>query len=72
MARCGIKIEVISDLVGHSDPAFTMKRYRQVLPDEAKESALSLSEMIVRCGNGGSGTRQQEESDTLLEESGLA
>ena len=72
MARSGVKIEVISDLVGHSDPAFTMKRYRQVLPDEAKESVLSLSEMIVRCGNGDGGTRQQKESDTLPEESDLA
>ena len=48
MARSGIKIELISNLVGHSDPAFTMKRYRQVQPDETKAAVLGLSEMIER------------------------
>ncbi len=48
MARSGIKIELISNLVGHSDPAFTMKRYRQIQPDEAKAAVLGLSEMIER------------------------
>jgi len=72
MARSGVKIEVISELVGHSDPAFTTKRYRQVLPDEATASVLSLSEMIRRCRTDDGGTRRQKDTDTLPEESGLA
>ena len=48
MARSGIKMELISKLVGHSDPAFTTKRYRQIQPDETKAAVLGLSEMIER------------------------
>jgi hypothetical protein len=52
MARSGIRIEVISKLVGHSDPAFTMKRYRQVQPDGTKAAVLGLNQMIERSKSG--------------------
>ena len=61
MARSGIQIEVISKLVGHSDPAFTMKRYRQVQPDETKAAVLGLSEMIKRARK--TDARRMEEID---------
>jgi len=53
MARSGIKIEVISKLVGHSDPAFTMRRYRQIQKDETKAAVIGLAEMIERAGKAG-------------------
>ena len=65
MARSGIKIELISKLVGHSDPAFTMKRYRQVQPDETKAAVLGLSEMIER-SKSGAGAKKDVDAESAL------
>ncbi len=44
--RRGIPVEVVSERLGHSNPAFTLTVYRHVLEDESKGYALSLSDLL--------------------------
>uniref|UniRef100_UPI0025E5B18B tyrosine-type recombinase/integrase n=1 Tax=Deinococcus sp. TaxID=47478 RepID=UPI0025E5B18B len=42
MAAQGERIEYISKLMGHADPAFTLRQYRHLYPDELQSIFLKL------------------------------
>ena len=46
LARRGVPIEVISRLLGHTSAAFTLDRYRQVLPDEVDGYVLKIDDLL--------------------------
>lgn len=46
LLRRGVPVEVVSEKLGHSTPAFTLSQYRHVLPEERRLYALDLSELI--------------------------
>lgn len=46
LLRRGVPVEVVSEKLGHSTPAFTLTQYRHVLPEERRLYALDLSELI--------------------------
>lgn len=46
LLRRGVPVEVVSEKLGHSTPAFTLSQYRHVLPEERRQYALNLSELI--------------------------
>ena len=43
-AAQGVRIEVLSRLMGHSDPAFTLRQYRHLYPEELGAVSLALGE----------------------------
>ena len=44
MAAQGMRIEVLSRILGHRDPAFTLRQYRHLYPEEMEAVSLSLPE----------------------------
>lgn len=43
MAAQGERIEVLSALMGHADPAFTLRQYRHLYPEELRAVSLNLT-----------------------------
>lgn len=41
-AAAGMRVEVLSKLLGHSDPAFTLRQYRHLYPEELAAAPLAL------------------------------
>jgi integrase len=48
--RAGVPVKVISERLGHEDPAFTMKQYAHVIPGMQAEAAALIAALV-----GGSG-----------------
>jgi integrase len=44
--RAGVPVKVISDRLGHEDPAFTMKRYAHVIPGMQAEAAELVGALV--------------------------
>ena len=45
MAMQGMRIEVLAALLGHEDPAFTLRQYRHLYPEELQAVSLKLPEV---------------------------
>ena len=39
MTRAGVDVRTIADILGHADPAMTLRRYAHVLPDMRERAA---------------------------------
>lgn len=44
-AAQGVRIEVLSRILGHSDPAFTLRQYRHLYPEELSGVSLELPDL---------------------------
>ncbi len=44
--RQGIPLHTVSKMIGHSDPAMTLRRYANVLEDMREDAARSMDELI--------------------------
>lgn len=51
-------IKVISERLGHENPAFTMKQYAHVLPGMQAEAALAIADLV-----GAEGERREQERE---------
>lgn len=49
--RAGVPVKVISERLGHEDPAFTMKQYAHVIPGMQAEAALLIAELVAGSGS---------------------
>ena len=45
--RAGVPVKVISERIGHEDPAFTMKQYAHVIPGMQAEAAEMVAAVVV-------------------------
>jgi integrase len=45
--RAGVPVKVISERLGHEDPAFTMKQYAHVIPGMQAEAAELVAALIA-------------------------
>lgn len=48
--RAGVPVKVISERLGHEDPAFTMKQYAHVLPGMQAEAAKLVADLVGMSG----------------------
>jgi len=48
--RAGIPVKVISERLGHEDPAFTMKQYAHVIPGMQAEAAALVAALVAKSG----------------------
>jgi integrase len=46
LIKRGVHIRVIADLLGHADPAVTLRVYGHVLPDMRDAAALAMAEIF--------------------------
>ena len=46
--RAGVPVKVISERLGHEDPAFTMKQYAHVIPGMQAEAAELIAALVAR------------------------
>lgn len=49
----GVRIEILSRILGHSDPAFTLRQYRHLYPEELAAVSLELPPVPTEEGSGG-------------------
>jgi integrase len=47
--RAGVPVKVISERLGHEDPAFTMKQYAHVIPGMQAEAAALVAALVAGC-----------------------
>jgi integrase len=45
--RAGVPVKVISERLGHEDPAFTMKQYAHVIPGMQAEAARLIADLVA-------------------------
>ena len=45
--RAGVPVKVISERLGHEDPAFTMKQYAHVIPGMQAEAAELVAALVA-------------------------
>jgi integrase len=45
--KAGVDARTIADCIGHTDPAFTLKRYAHVFEDQRRGAAISLSKLFI-------------------------
>ena len=64
LVKEGFDPRTIADRVGHTDPAFTMRRYSHMFEDQRRRAAVSLDELL-----GGEETREGGAEDATREES---
>lgn len=48
MLRAGVPVHVVSQRLGHSDPALTLRIYSHVLPGQQSDAAALVSEAIQK------------------------
>jgi integrase len=48
--RAGVPVKVISERLGHEDPAFTMKQYAHVIPGMQAEAAALVAALVAKSG----------------------
>lgn len=46
LLRNRVPVEVVSEKLGHATPAFTLAQYRHILPEERRQYALSLADLV--------------------------
>jgi integrase len=46
--RAGVPVKVVSERLGHEDPAFTLKQYAHVIPGMQAEAAAIVAELVNR------------------------
>lgn len=44
--KAGVDARTIADRIGHTDPAFTLKRYAHVFEDQRKAAAVPLYQLL--------------------------
>jgi integrase len=44
--KAGVDARTIADRIGHTDPAFTLKRYAHVCEDQRKAAAIPLYKLL--------------------------
>jgi integrase len=46
--QAGVPVKVISERLGHEDPAFTLKQYAHVIPGMQAEAACLIADLVAR------------------------
>jgi integrase len=46
--KAGVDARTIADRIGHTDPAFTLKRYAHVFEDQRKAAAIPLLRLLAK------------------------
>lgn len=52
MIRRGVSPKVVSDRLGHTDPAFTLRVYTHLYDDQRLEAAFDLADLFPVAGGG--------------------
>ncbi len=47
--KAGVDARTIADCIGHTDPAFTLRRYAHVFEDQRKVAAIPLIKLLSSC-----------------------
>jgi integrase len=47
MIRGGVDVRTVADILGHADPAMTLRRYAHVLPDMRERAANLIDSYAV-------------------------